>query len=954
MKDITLIKISRKNQWIIFATIWVVVVVSAVAVSFMEYERQVFDAKKRIVANAKNISLTLNSNFEFIDAILIGLSQDIIRGRDIRDLETSISTFQKYLPLIDTIFIADEHNKIRTVRRYGVDFDSAGHPMYAVLDIPAKESVGTFISDPFRDPHTGRTTFSMSRRIVDGKGRHRGVVSVVLDSRHLEHLLQTSVTEDDILATIHHSSGGFSLHVPERPSQIENGLSGEVCNMLLTHIQSGINENLYEGTICSSKSNALVAMKTIQFDVGPTAKHVVVSAAYEPDKNYASWRASQVMQVFLLCAAIVLSATLLWWVQSLRRKREDDIRTVELNTKSILESINDPIAIITHKNIIAYANDAALKLFDSRIGGCIDFKFNNICQENSIKIEKAYGDAVRNQSTKHIEIHLNSSDDELWYDLAITPAHHGTILHFRNVTKIKSVSLKYEQIVSLSPSIIMLHDFDTGRIVEVNGAFHSASGYSNDEILNTTVRDTDIISSIDGLRSVRCMIKVSQTINNEEVLFKCNNGHVLTCLLSARILDLGGKKHILSVVRDITKQKRDQEALSRSEQSLRALFNSINEAVMIVSTHTGDILDVNERWCQLYGYKHYEMDSIKLRDLSPGDGENVSRNIEAVLACITNDACMPLEVAARTKSGAEFTAQVTSAPYELNATPCMLVSVRDVSEFRRMQNMVVHADKMISLGGIAAGVAHEINNPLGIILQASQTIAKRLDPAHPMNQGTAMTADLDMTALSQYVQARKIDLFLADIREAAIRASDIIKHMLNFARLSGNRKHPCSLENISARAIELARKDYDLRTTYDFSRVQVEYNFAADLPLVPCIETELEQVLLNLLRNAAQALAGAVPPIESPKITLSGTLHGNAVFLDVSDNGPGIPPDLALRVFEPFFTSKPQGKGTGLGLSVSYFIITQSHGGKLSVFSTDSGGTTFRMELPLTLDKQEH
>lgn len=125
-------------------------------------------------------------------------------------------------------------------------------------------------------------------------------------------------------------------------------------------------------------------------------------------------------------------------------------------------------------------------------------------------------------------------------------------------------------------------------------------------------------------------------------------------------------------------------------------------------------------------------------------------------------------------------------------------------------------------------------------------------------------------------------------------------------------------------------------------------DFAPDLPEVLCMPTEIEQVLLNLFKNAAQAMPERGQRADAPRITVRGALEGDRIRLDVADNGPGMVEDVRRRVFEPFYTTKNVGEGTGLGLSVSYFIITTNHGGSFSVQSEPGSGTMFSIRLPLT------
>jgi signal transduction histidine kinase len=149
------------------------------------------------------------------------------------------------------------------------------------------------------------------------------------------------------------------------------------------------------------------------------------------------------------------------------------------------------------------------------------------------------------------------------------------------------------------------------------------------------------------------------------------------------------------------------------------------------------------------------------------------------------------------------------------------------------------------------------------------------------------------------------------------------------------------------KTLELAATDYDLKKQYDFKRILIEKDYAADVPAIPCEGAKIQQVLLNVFGNGAQAMQEA--ETESPRFSIRTRFDQTRqmVRVEIEDNGPGMDEGTRRRVFEPFFTTKPVGTGTGLGLSVSYFIITQNHGGAMEVLSRPGTGTTFVIQLPL-------
>ena len=281
-----------------------------------------------------------------------------------------------------------------------------------------------------------------------------------------------------------------------------------------------------------------------------------------------------------------------------------------------------------------------------------------------------------------------------------------------------------------------------------------------------------------------------------------------------------------------------------------------------------------------------------------------------------------------------------------------VVRIQDITERVRIQELMIQTEKMMSVGGLAAGMAHEINNPLGIISQSAQNIERRLFLELPANQSVAQEVGLDLQVLQAYFERRQISQFLGGIREAVTRATRIVSNMLQFSRQSESARHPASLVEILEQALELAANDYDLKKKYDFRNIEILREFDPELPLVPVVAIEIEQVLLNLLRNAAQAMA-VNPSGRYPRLVLRIRRDGKHVVLEVEDNGPGMEEAIRRRVFEPFFTTKEPGVGTGLGLSVSYTIITQNHKGLMEVASDPAWGTRFTVRLPMMKESED-
>ncbi len=283
-----------------------------------------------------------------------------------------------------------------------------------------------------------------------------------------------------------------------------------------------------------------------------------------------------------------------------------------------------------------------------------------------------------------------------------------------------------------------------------------------------------------------------------------------------------------------------------------------------------------------------------------------------------------------------------------NGVQGAVIRVDDITDRVRFEEMVVQSEKMASVGGLAAGMAHEINNPLGGIMMGAQNIQRRLSKNLGKNYEVAAQVGTSMDAVAAYMEKRGIYKMLSGILEMGHRASEIVSNMLNFSRKSDSRISSATVNELVDSTIELAASDYNLKKHYDFRHIQIIRDYDTALPQIHCIRTEIQQVLLNLLKNAAQAIAGKNYDNEQPRIRIRTRLKDGMASIEIEDNGPGIDEKIRKRIFEPFFTTKEVGSGTGLGLSVSYFIITNNHGGKMELATRSGKGSRFTIKLPLT------
>jgi len=300
-----------------------------------------------------------------------------------------------------------------------------------------------------------------------------------------------------------------------------------------------------------------------------------------------------------------------------------------------------------------------------------------------------------------------------------------------------------------------------------------------------------------------------------------------------------------------------------------------------------------------------------------------------------------------------FYEDVTIYPLISNGVEGAVIRVDDVTEKVRLQEMIVQSEKMLTIGGLAAGMAHEINNPLAGMMQTADVIANRLsDKVNiPANIKAAKNAGTTMKSIQIFMEARDIPRMLTTINNSGRRMAEIVNNMLSFARKQDSATSSHNPVDLMDSILELASTDYDLKKQYDFKTIKIQKQYEDNLPVIPCDKGKIQQVLLNILKNGAQAMQENMEKdsTNKPEFILRLSLESkiNMLRIEIEDNGHGMDKAIRKRIFEPFFTTKPVGIGTGLGLSVAYFIITEHHDGEMKVETAPGLGAKFIIRLPL-------
>lgn len=378
---------------------------------------------------------------------------------------------------------------------------------------------------------------------------------------------------------------------------------------------------------------------------------------------------------------------------------------------------------------------------------------------------------------------------------------------------------------------------------------------------------------------------------------------------------------IYAYLRDISKRKKIENELRKTSDFLRNLIESSVDSI-IAADMKGNIILFNAGAEKLLGYKAEEaIEKVHVTRLyPPGIAKEIMRRLRSE-EYGGRGKLEPCQMIGVTKDGEEIPISISAALIYENGKEIASVGIfTDLREKVRMEKQLqetqlqlLQSEKMASLGKLAAGVAHQINNPLGGILIYSSLLLEEMGDHDP----------------------RRHDL--ERIVEEAARCKEIVKDLLEFARQTESRMEPTDINRAIERGLSL------LVNQALFHNICIVKELDPDLPLISGNPGQLNQAFMNIILNAAEAMSGR----GTLTVRTSRPPENEVVRVEFTDTGCGIPEEIISRIFDPFFTTKEVGKGTGLGLSMSYRIV-EDHNGRIEAKSRVGEGTTFTIELPIS------
>ena len=485
----------------------------------------------------------------------------------------------------------------------------------------------------------------------------------------------------------------------------------------------------------------------------------------------------------------------------------------------------------------------------------------------------------------------------------------------------------YRQIFNTTTDAIMVHDVESGNIIEINKTVEEMYGYSREEILNQHALDLRLGESPYSMQDALKWIHkaFAEGPQHFEWRSKKKNGDMFWTEVVLSPTRIGGERRVLAVVRDITERKRAQVALTSQNLKNETILSAASDGIHILDID-GNVLQTNEAFCRMLGYT---VDEMKNMNVSQWD---VQWSAEELKERIPNQMNKHLvfETKHRRSDNRVIDVEISSVGVEIAGKPMLFNSARDITERKHLEEQLRQSQKMESIGILAGGVAHDFNNILSAIVGYGY-MAQMMLKEDPKTRG-----------------------YIDEMLASANRAAELTRGLLAFSRKQVIKPLFVDLNDILRNIDKMLRRiigeDIELSTVLSSRKLPVLVDVG-----------QMEQVLMNLVTNARDAMPdGGHLTIKTDMVNVDShyaETHfsqnaGTYVVLTVSDTGVGMDQGTKKNIFEPFFTTKAVGKGTGLGLSMVYGIVKQ-HNGNMRVYSEEGKGTIFKIYLPIAAAHRE-
>ncbi|MDQ5915557.1 MAG: hypothetical protein QG584_1449 [Pseudomonadota bacterium] len=654
------------------------------------------------------------------------------------------------------------------------------------------------------------------------------------------------------------------------------------------------------------------------------------------------------------------------------RRLQGELQESSERFRAITESSELGVVVTDESANFIYCNSRYLTLIDASIEEVHSGEWiKHLHPDDREPMQQRWQNAVLTRTGFTMERRVITADGRtIWAQAHVVPIHttQGEFRGFVATVEDKTALKEAEQALRMSEArfagafhasldYISISRVDTGEIIDVNEAFERITGWRRDEVIGHTTNELGIWIDPTLRQAAIDKLKRDGYLREHPMQIGKRNGETVDCVLNGSIIQVGDTQLLLGVVRDVTVQKQAEEALRQSEEKFSRIVHYSPTALAITDAETSVVVDFNSSWQELFGFSREAVigrTSVEFGQwVDLADREALYQALRAGNGEIDRYECRYQRF-----DGTPIFALASARMFDIDGRKCYLWSVTDITlrheleermtqlnseletrvetrtnDLRRAQDELIRAEKLAALGSLVAGVAHELNTPIGNSVTVASTLhEKTVEFADLISDGT-----LKRSSLNNYLTA-------------AQTASDLLLRSLNQAR-----NLVASFKQVAVDQTSDQRRHFDLRevvgevlTTLSPTIRKTPFSVSIDIPegiVMDSFPGPLGQIVTNFVTNALlHAFEGRLAGI----ITLhADSPEGGLLMLTVSDDGNGIPEEHLRRIFDPFFTTKLGKGGSGLGLNIVYNIVTGVLGGRISVRSSLGAGTTFVLTMPL-------
>ena len=609
-----------------------------------------------------------------------------------------------------------------------------------------------------------------------------------------------------------------------------------------------------------------------------------------------------------------------------RKEEQQQIADAMNYIKTIFEA--SPIGIITYKESgeAISVNPAAAAIVGATIEQVRKQNFRKLKSWKRSGLLEAASAALVSNEQKRIEVHdISTFGRESWFAARFVPFMHqgrkellalltDTTQRKQAEEALRQSEERFSKAYKTSPYAYMIANMEDGAIIEVNDAFTNISGVTREEALASSTLKLNFWVNAEDRQRMVVALRESGVVERMETRLRAKNGDIMTVLVFARAIRLGQRSCIISIMEDITERKRAEEALHESEERFKTLSSITTEGIMI---HEGEIiLDANRAFARLAGYDDPEdligKNGMEIIPFTPESAQRVREH----LASGTTES-YDIELIGR--DGRVILAETSGCDILYQGCGARLTRMRDITDRKKTESLLMNAHKLESLGVLAGGIAHDFNNLL-----------------------TGIFGNIDL-ARSKSKDARTIE-FLDATLAAMNRAKGLTHQLLTFSKGGSPVQKITPLVPFIQETAQFVLSG---------SNISCRFSLAENLWPCHIDKNQVGQVIDNIVINAQQAMpGGGTIEVTAANCSFGEKEHpplakGDYVKVAIKDSGIGIPKEIMPRIFDPFYTTKT--KGHGLGLATCYSIINR-HGGCIDVESEPGKGSTFHVYLPASAE----